>query len=190
MADRHSAKELSFTAQHAWRVSQISSKSRAHRLHRGNSCSLVSLVFCLMLCACGGGPQCAPYARTVTGFPLFGPAAGWWQESSDRLAHSSVPKPGAVLVLRATRRLPYGHVSVVRRVLGPREILVEHANWEPGQIDRSVPVLDVSSGNDWSLVRVWWHPSHSIGRSSYAACGFILPKIPPHPIRAARFVHS
>jgi hypothetical protein len=86
--------------------------------------------------------------------------------------------PGAVLVLRATRRLPYGHVSVVRRVLGPREILVTQANWEPGRIDQSAPILDVSPRNDWSLVRVWWHPTNRIGRSRFAAYGFILPKSP------------
>lgn len=182
MADCCPAAELSFTAYHARDVSHPRSKSRPHRLHLGNSRLLFSLVLCLMLCACDGGQQCAPYARAVTGLPLFGPAADWWQESAGWLVHSSVPEPGAVLVLQATRRLPFGHVSVVRRVLSPREILVEHANWEPGRIDRSVPVLDISFQNDWSLVRVWWRPSHGIGRSSYAAYGFILPKASAQPL--------
>ena len=135
----------------------------------------VSFALCLMSSACGGGPQCAPYARSLTGLRLSGPAAGWWNQSAGRYTHSSVPQPGAVLVLRATHRLPYGHVSVVRRVLDPREILVAQANWEPGRIDRSVPVLDVSPRNDWSLVRVWWRPSDRLGRGRFAAYGFILP---------------
>jgi len=78
-------------------------------------------------------------------------------------------------VLRATNRLPYGHVSVVRRVLNTREILVAQANWEHGRIDDAAPVLDVSARNDWSLVQVWWRPSHSIGRRRFPAYGFILP---------------
>ena len=140
----------------------------------------VACFLACLLASCAGGPQCAPYARQVTGLPLSGAAAGWWRQSAGRFAHSSQPEPGAVLVLRATRRLPDGHVSVVRRVVGPREILVTQANWEPGRIDRSAPVLDVSPRNDWSLVRVWWRPSHGIGMTRFAAYGFILPQ-PPAP---------
>jgi hypothetical protein len=102
-----------------------------------------------------------PFARADTGLPLFDPADGWWKQSAGRFAHVPRPLPGAVLVLRATRRLPDGHVSVVRRVLNRREILVDHANWEPGLVDRTVPVLDVSPLNDWTLVRVWWRPNRA-----------------------------
>jgi len=137
------------------------------------------MALCLTLAGCGGGSlQCAPYARRITGLPLYGPAAGWWRQSDRRFAHSSLPRPGAVLVLQATRRLPYGHVSVVRRVLGPREILVAQANWEPGRIDHDAPVIDVSQRNDWSLVRVWWRPSNAVGLTRFAAYGFILPQPP------------
>jgi len=149
---------------------------------------VLPLVLPWALAACGGGPQCAPYARQVTGLPLYGPAAGWWRQSDGRFVHASRPAPGAVLVFRATRRLPDGHVSVVRRVLGPREILVEQANWEPGRIDHASPVLDVSPGNDWSQVRVWWRPAHSIGQTLYPSYGFILPVpvpvLPPLPRRS------
>lgn len=130
---------------------------------------------CLLLSGCGGTVQCAPFARARTGVPLYGAAAGWWRESAGRFVHTHVPRPGAILVLAATRRMPQGHVSVVREVAGPREIVVEHANWEPGRIDRSAPVLDVSPGNDWSLVRVWWRPLQRIGSTPYPAYGFILP---------------
>ncbi|MCQ8242020.1 CHAP domain-containing protein [Rhizosaccharibacter radicis] len=130
----------------------------------------------LLLAGCGGGgPQCGPYARSVTGLPLSGPAAGWWAQSDGRFAHSARPRPGAVLVFRRTGRLPDGHVSVVRAVVARRRIMVEHANWEPGRIDRAVPVTDVSPGNDWSLVRVWWAPSRRMGRTIYPTFGFILP---------------
>ncbi|MGI4745249.1 MAG: CHAP domain-containing protein [Janthinobacterium lividum] len=131
-----------------------------------------------MLSGCASGLQCAPYARSVTGLPLTGPASGWWDQSEGRFIHADRPVPGAVLVLRATGRLPDGHVSVVRAVLGPRRIVVEQANWEPGRVDRASPVLDVSAANDWSLVRVWWRPTRSIGRTMYPAYGFILPQSP------------
>ena len=149
--------------------------ARGSRLDRVRA---FGLALCLVSSACGGGPQCAPYARALTGLRLSGAAAGWWRQSSGRYAHSSTPEPGAVLVLHATARLPYGHVSVVRRVLEPREILVAQANWEPGRIDRAVPVVDVSPLNDWSLVRVWWRPDNRIGRGRFAAYGFILPHPP------------
>jgi len=133
------------------------------------------LLCCLLLSGCGGSVQCAPFARSVTGVALYGAAAGWWRESAGRLPHTHIPRPGEILVLAATRRMPLGHVSVVREVVGPREIIVEHANWEPGRIDRHAPVIDVSSDNDWSLVRVWWRPAHRIGSNPYPAYGFILP---------------
>lgn len=132
----------------------------------------------LMLSGCASGLQCAPYARSVTGLNLTGPASGWWNQSEGRFIHADRPVPGAVLVLRATDRLPDGHVSVVRAVLGSRRIVVEQANWEPGRIDHASPVIDVSAANDWSLVRVWWRPTRSIGRTMYPAYGFILPQSP------------
>ncbi len=52
-----------------------------------------------------------------------------------------------------------GHVAVVRKVVGPREIEIDHANWASfgdakGNISRGVRVIDVSADNDWSAVRV------------------------------------
>lgn len=150
------------------------------------ACLAVGLMF--VLTACGGnryeysrssfnGPlQCAPYARTRTGLALYGPAASWWRGASGKYRRTHAPVEGEVLVFRATGRLPSGHVSIVRRRVAPREILVEHANWEPGRIDRNVPIVDVSPANDWSLVRVYWAPIHTIGRRPYPTYGFIVPR--------------
>jgi hypothetical protein len=41
-------------------------------------------------------------------------------------------------------------------------------------------VLDVSPGNDWSAVRVWWPPSQAWGVTVYPTYGFIQ----PHPAGA------
>jgi hypothetical protein len=40
-------------------------------------------------------------------------------------------------------------------------------------------VLDVSPGNDWSAVRVWWPPSGGWGMTVYPTYGFILPQPAP-----------
>ncbi len=135
--------------------------------------------FCLTLAACGGGPreysrasfngpvQCAPYARAKTGVDLYGAAASWWRGASGKYRRTQTPAKGEILVFRSTGRLPSGHVSVVRSTVSSRKILVEHANWEPGRVDRSVPVIDVSRKNDWSLVRVYWAPIRNLGTRSY-----------------------
>lgn len=157
----------------------------------------LALLCLLSLAACGGtaptrvalvpppGPApeqdgflyCVPYARAVSGIEIFGDAWTWWQGAAGRYERGQRPLAGAVLVLRRDNRLPYGHVSVVSAVVGPREIRVSHANWgyagKPrGQIDRDVPVIDVSPNNDWSEIRVW--NGGSFGRI-YPAHGFIYP---------------
>ncbi|MFT8808707.1 CHAP domain-containing protein [Gluconobacter sp.] len=144
----------------------------------------LSLCALLLLGACSGsheysrasfnGPlQCAPYARQRTGLKLSGAAASWWRQSAGRYGHTHTPRPGEVLVFRATSRVPSGHVSIVRRQVSDRMILVDHANWEPGRIDHAVPVTDVSTRHDWTLVRVWWAPVHALGRRAYPTYGFI-----------------
>lgn len=137
-------------------------------------------------CASGGsgGPsyitgssseQCAPYARGHSDVRLYGEAADWWHEASGRYARSHRPAPGSVLVFRRTGRLPDGHVSVVRAVVGRRRILVSQANWVHHRISRDEPVVDVSPDNDWSDVRVWWSPAGQLGSHVYPTYGFILP---------------
>ena len=134
----------------------------------------------LLLAGCAGGAgravQCVPYARARSGLPLYGDAASWWQQAAGRFRRGHAPQPGAVLVFRATSRLPAGHVATVVRLRSEREILVDHANWVPGQIGRADPVLDVSPGHDWTAVRVWWAPAGRLGASTYATAGFVLPE--------------
>lgn len=150
------------------------------RVHAWKALSLL-----LPLAACGGpravmeGPyaaiECAPYARQVSGLQLQGDADAWWREASGRYARGSRPVPGSVLVFRRGGRLRFGHVSVVSRVVSAREIRVDHANWVHHRIGRDDPVLDVSSSNDWTRVRVWWAPAGALGSTSYPAYGFVGP---------------
>jgi hypothetical protein len=124
------------------------------------------------------GLSCAPFARELTGVGLHGDAAAWWDEAGGRYARRHTPVVGSILVFRATDRLPFGHVSVVSAVLGPREIAVIQANWSPRALERDAPIVDVSAGGDWTLVRVWWSPIGAIGSHSYPTYGFIVPAAP------------
>jgi surface antigen len=112
---------------------------------------------------------------------LHGDAADWWEEADGRYRRTVEPREGAILVLARSARLPSGHVAVVARVLRPREILVVQANWVRGELDEDQPVVDVSSSNDWSAVRLWWPPDGQIGTHVYRSLGFVLPDRPlPH----------
>jgi len=125
----------------------------------------------------GGAWSCVPYARAHSAIQLGGDAWEWWEAAAGRYGRGRDPRPGSVLVLLRTSRLRQGHVAVVRKVAGPREIRVDHANWASGagkgQVARDQPVEDVSAPGDWSLVRVWYPPRGDFGATSYPTYGFI-----------------
>jgi hypothetical protein len=78
------------------------------------------------------------------------------------------------MVFAGSARIARGHVAVVTRIVSPREIRVDQANWQNrGEIDHNTPVLDVSAQNDWSRVRVWDMGSNRFGSRIYAIKGFI-----------------
>lgn len=85
--------------------------------------------------------------------------------------------------------MPYGHVAVVAKVIDPRHVLINHANWSrPGMIERGVMAVDVSDAGDWSSVRVWHGPSRTLGLRQSPTFGFIYPAgaltpaAQPHPM--------
>ena len=116
--------------------------------------------------------QCVPYARLRSGIGIFGDAHTWWTTAAGRYARGRVPEPGSVLVLRQTGRLSYGHVAVVTQTVNPREIRIDHANWQRGTVITGMPVLDVSPANDWSVLRFWNQEARAWG-GIYPAEGFI-----------------
>ena len=89
---------------------------------------------------------------------------------------AAFPKPGSVLTFRSNGRMRLGHVAVVSRVINPREVEIEHANWwGPGMnggVARNIPVVDVSEANDWTAVRVGLGQPGHFG-SVYPTYGFI-----------------
>jgi hypothetical protein len=161
-----------------WRMRVIRSASR-----------LCWLLLAGLLSACAGGGHgvpvasdggvaypgisCAPFARELSGIALYGAADSWWNQAAGRYVRASQPRLGSALVLRREPRLPSGHVSVVSRILGPRQIQVTQANWVGGELALDQLVVDVSERNDWTEVRVWWPPIGQLGSHAYPAYGFI-----------------
>lgn len=125
-----------------------------------------------------GGISCVPYARQATGMNISGNGWQWWSNAAGSYARGHRPEPGSVLAFRSTGRMRYGHVAVVSQVVGPRQVLIDHANWggpgiRRGTVMHGVSVIDVSAANDWTDVRVQvGHDDESFGRS-YPTYGFI-----------------
>lgn len=119
--------------------------------------------------------QCVPFARRESGVEIYGNANTWWQQAAGRYETTQTPQEGAVLVLEGYATATRGHVAVVKEVVSPRMIIVDHANWlNAGEITRDVPIMDVSEAGDWSEVRVWHVPGRHWGGRTYNVQGFIL----------------
>ena len=126
--------------------------------------------------------QCAPYAREVSGIQIRGNANTWWGQAAGRYERGRTPKAGSVMAFEATRRMRVGHVAMVSKVVGDREVLLTHANWSRrGGIERDVRAVDVSVAGDWSQVKVWYGPQGGLGTSSYPTSGFIYSGDAPKP---------
>ena len=125
------------------------------------------------------------------GIPAWraGNAWEWWDNAAGVYARGSVPEPGSVLAFRSNGRMRLGHVAVVSRVINPREVEIEHANWSAsgmcGGVARNIPVVDVSEANDWTAVRVGLGGSGEFG-SVYPTYGFIYDRPDTGTLVAAR----
>ncbi len=121
---------------------------------------------------------CVEYARARSGLAVFGDAKLWWARAKNLYARAAMPVENAVMVFSGSTRLKKGHVAVVTDIVSKREIRVDQANWQNhGEIDHATPVLDVSTKNDWSQVRVWDMRSNGFGAHVYAISGFIAKEL-------------
>jgi surface antigen len=116
------------------------------------------------------------YARDVTGVHLDGNAAAWWPHAEGRYERGHKPEVGAILVFKAAGRMHVGHVAIVSRVVGPREVLVDQANWVRGRVTKAMSVVDASPLNDWTSVKVQFGGTHGRDNPTY---GFIYPRAIP-----------
>ena len=124
--------------------------------------------------------QCVPFAREVSGVGIYGDAWTWWGQADGRYERGRTPRVGAVMAFTPHGGMKLGHVAVVRRLIGPREVRLDHSNWSlingrRGQIERDVRAVDVSPANDWSQVRVWFGPIAALGGTAWPVTGFIYP---------------
>ena len=121
----------------------------------------------------GGHLQCVPFARMDSGIELTGIARDWWENAAGVYQRGSRPEPGSVLSFQPNGIMRLGHVAVVKDVIDGRTVTIDQANWSgPGRITRDVTVVDVSTNNDWSAVRVGLEHSGDFG-SIYPTDGFI-----------------
>lgn len=126
----------------------------------------------------GGGISCVPYARMVTGMAVTGDGGQWWYNAAGRYERNERPQPGSILAFRSAGGMSRGHVAVVSRLISPRHLQIDHANWagpgiRRGSVMHNVNVVDVSPDNDWTTVRVQvGYDPGSFGRH-YATFGFI-----------------
>lgn len=120
------------------------------------------------------GLQCVPFARAESGIAIFGDASTWWEQAEGRYLRAAAPEARSVLVLGGYDDVVRGHVALVREIIGPRLIVIDHANWlNTGEITRNVPVRDVSLAGDWSEVQVWNVMGRHWGGRIYRVRGFI-----------------
>ena len=121
-----------------------------------------------------GAVQCVPYVRAHSVVDIHGDAYTWWEKAAGVYDRSSAPVEGSVMVMVGYAGKHRAHVAIVRRLVTPREIRIDHANWlNDGAIYVNDPVEDVSSGNDWSVVRVYNLKTGGWGVKLFPVQGFI-----------------
>lgn len=123
------------------------------------------------------GIQCVAFVRHETGLRIRGNAADWWSKAEGAYDRGNMPEPGAVLSFRPARRMPLGHVAIVRKVIAARAIEIDHAHWAGRGIFRNISVIDVSPNNNWTAVRVAIREGGRYG-SIYSTNGFIYDRAP------------
>lgn len=122
--------------------------------------------------------QCVAYAQNASDVMLHGNARDWWHNAAGVYERGSAPEPGSVLNFRSTRRMPLGHVAVVRNIVDSRTIVIDQSHWAQNGISRNVQVIDVSPNNDWSAVRVALNNRSGGFGSIYPTFGFIYGRRP------------
>ncbi|MBB2180910.1 CHAP domain-containing protein [Gluconacetobacter tumulicola] len=116
--------------------------------------------------------QCVAFAKSASDVMLRGNAANWWYNAAGVYARGAAPEAGSILNFRANRRMPLGHVAVVRQIVDSRTIVIDQSHWAQRGISRNVAVIDVSPNNDWTAVRVALNQNGAYG-SIYPTYGFI-----------------
>lgn len=125
------------------------------------------------------GGECAPFARNHSAVKIFGDAYTWWDQAKNHYSRRMIPIKGSVMVLHNYAGENRAHVAVVRRIVSPHEIRIDHSNWlNDGKVYKNNPVRDASAAQDWSQVNVYNMQAGVWGRRAYTVQGFIGPDKP------------
>ncbi len=119
--------------------------------------------------------QCVAFARSASDIQLKGNARDWWYNAEGVYERGKTPAPNSVLSFRPTRKMPLGHVAVVKEIVDSRTIIIDQSHWAQRGISHNTPVIDVSANNDWSAVRVALNGNKNAYGSIYPTHGFIYP---------------
>lgn len=117
--------------------------------------------------------QCVAFARSASDIQLKGNAKDWWYNAEGVYERGNTPEENSVLSFRPTRRMPLGHVAVVKQIVNSRTIIIDQSHWAQRGISHNTPVIDVSANNDWSAVRVGLNNNKNSYGSIYPTHGFI-----------------
>ncbi len=134
--------------------------------------------------------QCVAYVHQSTNFQIRGNARDWWRNAEGIYARGNEPEAGAVLSFRPTRRMPLGHVAVVRRRIDSRTIVIDQAHWASNGVSHNTRVVDVSPENDWTAVRVALPGNSGRLGSIYPTHGFIYSRREGSSPRSDFFRHA
>jgi surface antigen len=120
--------------------------------------------------------QCVTFVQAASQVHLRGNARDWWYNARGVYARGGTPEVGSVMNFRPIRRMYYGHVALVKRVIDERTVVVDQSHWAQNGISRNTRVIDVSPNNDWSSVRVATDQGGDRFGSIYPLYGFIYPR--------------
>jgi surface antigen len=142
-----------------------------------STCWGLGILMCLPAHASSpNGGNCVAYAGAVTGIQIDGNAGLWWSHAAGRYERGQVPKIGAILAFKSYGGMRSGHVAVVSGIVGPREILIDHANWVRGRVTKAMLAVDSSLDNDWTNVKVVSARAQASGARDNPTFGFIYPR--------------
>jgi surface antigen len=131
------------------------------------------------------GGNCVAYAKAVTGIQLSGNAGLWWSNAAGHYDRGQEPQIGSILVFKSSGHMRSGHVAVVSGIVGPREILLDHANWVRGRVTKAMAAIDMSPRNDWTSVKVLGDRPEAGGQRDNPTFGFIYLRNPSSGIAEA-----
>ncbi|MCG5239590.1 CHAP domain-containing protein [Azospirillum doebereinerae] len=141
------------------------------------------LAFSPLSVSTAAAQDCVRTVRAISDFTIRGDAWTWWNTAAGQYDRENHPAIGSVLVFKRTGHMRRGHVSLVSAVIDRRTIEVDHTWIDGDGLRRGMRVVDVSSRNDWSAVRVWHEPTDQLGMRVYTAYGFIMPEGEEEPSR-------